>query len=231
VGLLALAAVAGLAAVERKGFLQAMLSRPIVLGPLAGLACGDAASGLLVGAPLELLWLGAVNLGAAVPLHESIGTAAIAGGAALAGQRLGAPGPALAALATAVCLPLSAIGRRADALVERANERLADRAARRLAAGDEAGAVRCNLLGLASPFAISAILAPLGAAAAGALAPAVLRAAPRLSQPLALAFVAFSAFACAAGAKALRARRARKAYLGAAAAGLALLVLGGSLAP
>ncbi|HSB20772.1 MAG TPA: PTS sugar transporter subunit IIC, partial [Anaeromyxobacteraceae bacterium] len=78
-GLLALSAIAGLAAVERKGFLQAMLSRPIVLGPLAGLACGDAAAGLLAGAPLELLWLGAVNLGAAVPLHESLGAAAVTG--------------------------------------------------------------------------------------------------------------------------------------------------------
>jgi PTS system mannose-specific IIC component len=230
VGLLALAAVAGLAAVERKGFLQAMLSRPVVLGPLAGLACGDPAAGLLVGAPLELLWLGAVNLGAALPLHESVGTAAIAGGAALAAQRAGIPAAAAAALAAAVGLPFSVAGRRADALVERANQRLADRAAQRLAAGDEPGAVRSNLIGLLSPFAISAVLAPLGAAAAGALAPALIRAAPGLVRPLELAFAALAAFSCAAGAKALRARRAPAAYLGAAAAGLALLVLAGRMA-
>ena len=99
---LALGLVAGLAAVERKGFLQAMLSRPIALGPIAGLALGDARGGLYVAAPLELLWLGAVNMGAAVPLHESIGTAAIAGGAALAAQRAGIPGPAAASWGLAV---------------------------------------------------------------------------------------------------------------------------------
>lgn len=229
-GLLALSAVAGLAAVERKGFLQAMLSRPIVLGPVAGLACGDAATGLLVGAPLELLWLGAVNLGAAVPLHESLGAAAVAGGAALA-TRLGVPAPAAAAVALAVALPLSVVGRRADVLVERANERLAGRAARCLAAGDEPGAVRCNVGGLFLPFAISALLAPLGAAAAGALAPALLRAAPALALPLSLAFAAFAGFACAAGAKALRARLAPAAYLAAAAAGLALLAAASRLSP
>ena len=77
-GYLVLALVAGLAAVERKGFLQAMLSRPIALAPLIGWALGDLEGGLLVAAPLELLWLGAVNLGAALPVHEALGTAAIA---------------------------------------------------------------------------------------------------------------------------------------------------------
>src|SRR6266702_1669478 len=83
VSYLALGLVAGLAAVERKGFLQAMLSRPIALAPLAGLAVGDAAGGLFVATPLELLWLGAVNLGAALPVHEALGTAAIAGATVL----------------------------------------------------------------------------------------------------------------------------------------------------
>ncbi|MFL5301818.1 MAG: PTS sugar transporter subunit IIC, partial [Anaeromyxobacteraceae bacterium] len=50
-----LGVVAGLAAIERKGFLQAMLSRPIALAPIAGLALGDLPGGLYVAAPLELL--------------------------------------------------------------------------------------------------------------------------------------------------------------------------------
>ena len=88
-GYLVLALVAGLAAVERKGFLQAMLSRPIALAPLVGWTLGDLEGGLLVAVPLELLWLGAVNLGAALPVHEALGTAAITGGAVLAGRALG----------------------------------------------------------------------------------------------------------------------------------------------
>ena len=43
-----------LAAVERKGFLQAMLSRPIALAPITGLALGDPMGGLLLAAPLDL---------------------------------------------------------------------------------------------------------------------------------------------------------------------------------
>ncbi|MGB8929821.1 MAG: PTS sugar transporter subunit IIC, partial [Anaeromyxobacteraceae bacterium] len=54
---LAVGLIAGFAAVERKGFLQAMISRPIAIAPLAGLALGDVQGGLVVGAALELLWL------------------------------------------------------------------------------------------------------------------------------------------------------------------------------
>jgi len=86
---LVVAVVAGLAAVERKGFLQAMLSRPVALAPIVGLALGDLRGGLLLGPPLELLWLGAVNMGASLPPNEALGTAAIAAAAVLSGQALG----------------------------------------------------------------------------------------------------------------------------------------------
>ena len=52
------AVVGGLAAVERKGAFQLMLSRPLVLGPILGWALGDARGGLAVGVPLELLFSG-----------------------------------------------------------------------------------------------------------------------------------------------------------------------------
>jgi len=51
---LVVAVVAGLAAVERKGFLQAMLSRPVALAPIVGFALGDLPGGLLLGPPLEV---------------------------------------------------------------------------------------------------------------------------------------------------------------------------------
>src|SRR5512133_3880674 len=107
-----------------------MLSRPIALATLSGWALGDLEGGLLVAAPLELLWLGAVNMGAALPVHEALGAAASAGGAVLClrGFPPGAVEPArvaaAAALAVAVCLPLGWVGRRADAWVEQWNEHL-----------------------------------------------------------------------------------------------------------
>ncbi|GEJ58623.1 hypothetical protein AMYX_33640 [Anaeromyxobacter diazotrophicus] len=232
VSYLALGLVAGLAAVERKGFLQAMLSRPIAIGPLAGLAVGDAASGLFVGAPLELLWLGAVNLGAALPVHEALGTCAVAAGTALALHGLGAAGiggpaalPAAAALALALCAPLALLGRRADRLVERVNERLYARAEADLAAGDADAAARVNLYGLALPFGIAFVLAPLGAGLAALLIPPLLeRAGAAGAAALAVGWAAFGGFACASGAKALRAARARTYYLGALGAGAAALL-------
>ena len=227
---LALGVVAGLAAVERKGFLQAMLSRPIALGTLTGLALGDVRRGLFVAAPLELLWLGAVNLGAALPVHEALGTAAIAGGTvlasrALAGSALGGPAllPAVAVLAVVVCAPLALLGRRADRLVERWNERLYARAERELAAGRLDAAAEVNVFGLAMPFGIAFVLAPIGAAVAAAVIPSLLARAPALVPLLALGWVAFTGFACASGAKTLRAARAPAFYFVALAAGVALV--------
>jgi mannose/fructose/N-acetylgalactosamine-specific phosphotransferase system component IIC len=225
---LVLGLIAGFAAVERKGFLQAMLSRPIALAPLAGLALGDAAGGLAVAPPLELLWLGAVNLGAALPIHEALGTAAIAGGAVLAGQALGTGvTPAVAVLAVLLCAPLAVLGRKTDRLVEVENERLAARAERELACHHAHAAVRQNLYGLVLPFALAFVLAPVGAALCGAAVPVLLRDAPGVVGPLTVAWWAFTGLACAAGAKALRARRAGWAFAAAAAAVLLLgLVLG-----
>src|SRR5206468_9225007 len=45
------ALVGGLSAIERKGALQLMLSRPIVLAPILGWALGDARGGLVLGVP------------------------------------------------------------------------------------------------------------------------------------------------------------------------------------
>lgn len=225
---LVLGVVAGLAAVERKGFLQAMLSRPIALAPVTGWVLGDPQGGLLVAPPLELLWLGAVNLGASLPVHEVLATAAITGGAILAGRALGVGvSPEVAILAVLLCAPLALLGRRADRLIEHWNERLAVHAEAALAGGHLRAAMRWNLYGIAAPFAIAAVAAPLAAAVTAAVIPAVLRALPGVESPLRLGFFAFAALACASGAKALRAREAPRFFFGALAGALAAGVIVG----
>src|ERR1700759_532285 len=87
----------GVAAVERKGAFQLMLSRPIVLAPVMGLLLGDAQGGLLLGVPLELLFLGGVNLGGNLPDNETLLTAALTAMVIPAGGAIGGVGPALAA--------------------------------------------------------------------------------------------------------------------------------------
>jgi len=220
---LVLGLVAGLAAVERKGFLQAMLSRPIALAPIAGLALGDAAGGLFVAPPLELLWLGAVNMGAALPLHETLATAAIAGGAVLGGRALGTGVTgAVAVLAVLLCAPLALLGRSAERLGERRNEALAVRAENALSCHDARAAAAMNLRGMLLPFGINALLAAVGAAATGVVIPFLLRDAPSSERALGLAWWAFCGVAAAAGARSLRCRRAGLVF--AAAAGAVALV-------
>jgi PTS system mannose-specific IIC component len=226
-GYVILGLLAGLAAVERKGFLQAMLSRPIVLGPLTGWALGDAAGGLLLAPALELLWLGAVNLGAAVPVHEALGTVAVVGGAILSARQLGtAVTPAIATLAVLVAAPVAFLGRVGEREGEIWNQRFAARAEHELAVHHLAAAVRCNLYGLGVSFLVSALLAPAAAALAVLVVPAVLRLEPGLGPPLRVGFFALVALASAAAAKALRARAAPLSFLGAAAATAVLGLVG-----
>lgn len=152
------ATLAGLAALERKAIVQLQLSRPIVVGPLVGWALGDPLGGLFVGAPLELLWIGAANLGAALPPHETAATAAITAGA------VGAAGPgadlsgSLAALSFVVFAPVAIVGRRLEGVGERANDRLVERAVAALEAGETDRAIRFHLYGLWRSFAATAAL-------------------------------------------------------------------------
>lgn len=44
-----------------------LLSRPLVLGPLVGLVLGDLEQGIVIGATLELIFMGNIKVGAAIP--------------------------------------------------------------------------------------------------------------------------------------------------------------------
>ena len=44
-----------------------LLSRPLVLGPLVGLVLGDLQQGIIIGATLELIFMGNIKVGAAIP--------------------------------------------------------------------------------------------------------------------------------------------------------------------
>jgi PTS system mannose-specific IIC component len=235
---LVLGLVAGLAAVERRGFLQAMLSRPIALAPMAGLVLGDLHAGLMLAPPLELLWLGSVTLGAAVPAQESLGTVSITGAAVLAGRSLGTGvTPAICVLALVIAAPMALIGRRVDWLGEWTNEQLAKRAAERIEGRNASGAVQLNLWGLVLPFAIGVALAPIGAGIGALAIPAILQHQSSLpwlhTHPAALehalsaAWLGFTLFSCGAGARALRSKRAQTLFVGALVAGVILFSLRG----
>ncbi len=99
-------------ALERRAFLQAMLSRPLVSATVTGLLLGDVQAGLSVGLVFELLHLGGASLGGAHADHDTLPAIT---GAALAASMGIADGsdstPAVWALAILVCAPLGRAGR------------------------------------------------------------------------------------------------------------------------
>jgi PTS system mannose-specific IIC component len=162
------ALAAGLAAVERKGALQVMISRPLVLGPILGWTLGDPVGGLFVAAPLELLWSGAANLGAVLPQHETAATIVIVSAAVAAGGSSGVD-PALAFASFLLFAPVALLGRALEAFSEAANDRVAVRAAETLAAGDPTAAMRLHLTGLVWPFFGAATMCTVAALLGGPL--------------------------------------------------------------
>ena len=221
------AVVCGVAAVDRKGALQLMLSRPIVLAPLLGALLGDARGGLMLGVPLELLFLGGVNLGGSIPDNEALLAGALTSMVVPAGLLGRGVDASLAALGLALLMPLALVGRSLDRASERRNEVLAAQAVARAGAGD-ARAARVNLLGLLLPFAATAAICA-GCVLASPLLSLLHRALPlRLASGLGAGWHFIWALAAASAIRAIRDPRAPVlAAITGAAAGLASLLLRG----
>jgi len=151
--LLLWATIAGL---DLASLLQGLLNRPLVAGTVAGLIVGDPASGVRIGAVLELFALDVLPVGAA--RYPDYGAATVAAVSFGAGQ------PWSLALGPAVLLGLLlgqvggwslVIQRRVTAWALHQVETPLDR-------GDRGVAVRLHLLGLGSDILRSAALAALG---------------------------------------------------------------------
>ncbi len=129
------AAVSVVVGLDRTAAFQFMLSRPIVAAPLTGLMLGAPATGLQIGVMVELLWLGRLPIGAAIPPDDTqvaVGATALAVGL---GSVLGMTGPAFAVLAVLTALPVGKIGQVFERLVRQRNVRLTQRAEQALAEG------------------------------------------------------------------------------------------------
>jgi PTS system mannose-specific IIC component len=120
-----MAAVASLVAgLDRTAMLQLMISRPIVAAPLTGWLLNDVATGLQIGAFLELLWLGRIPVGASIPPDDTqvaIGSTCLA-----VTQYPGAPVPAVvfSILCLLVSLPFGRVGGFFDRMARHVNGNL-----------------------------------------------------------------------------------------------------------
>jgi mannose/fructose/N-acetylgalactosamine-specific phosphotransferase system component IIC len=132
--------VVGLVAVEALASFQFQLARPLVLGPIVGLLLGDVTMGLKIGAELELIWMGIVGIGAAVPPDVVVGTAIATSLAILTNSGT--------EVALALAVPVALGAQVIDIFVRTLNTGLMHRADRQADAGDFKGIERTHLSGM-----------------------------------------------------------------------------------
>jgi PTS system mannose-specific IIC component len=198
---------------------QAMLSRPVVAGAVAGWLVGDVDAGLRVGVLFELFALDVLPVGAV--RYPDYGPATVAATALAAG----APWQFALGIAGALGLVLAVLGGLTLQLVRRANARAIQRRAAALAAGEGRAIRRLQYGGLVRDALRGASLTGLGLAVAW-----VLDVQTRLERPTALGLT-LVAVGCAlsagtGGAVRSAGRGARLRWLAAGAVvGLILAVL------
>jgi PTS system mannose-specific IIC component len=162
---LGLALVVGLLDLDTMAVGLFMVSRPLVAGPLLGLLLGEPELGLRVGAMLELLWVGRMPLGAAVPADILLATAL----AVFSGSTVAEAFPEAAARAPIIgiliSLPLGFLGGAMDRGLRRIADRLTRDAALWAAEGQEARftlcVVQCLTLRFGAGFLSAVLLAPV----------------------------------------------------------------------
>jgi PTS system mannose-specific IIC component len=177
---------------DRTAAFQFMVSRPIVAGPLTGCLLGDAMAGLQIGGMIELLWLGRLPVGAAVPPDD---TQVAIGATVLAVSMSGVPGFSglpFILLCTLVAMPLGKVGQYLDRGVRHWNGRILQQAEMALADGRLQDVEKCNLWGIVH-FAISSlgtfsVIVGVGALFLRGLAPWLLTPAADTANWLKLAF-------------------------------------------
>jgi mannose PTS system EIIC component len=199
----------GVVAVERKAFLQAMLSRPLVSATVMGALLGDVRAGLYVGMLLELFYLGTANLGASLPENDTVSATGTAAAAATMAAATGAGSTqALWSFAVLLFIPLGRLGRYADRVLEGYMARLARVALASAEAGNLTRAVRQNLWGMWPHFAVYGLMSAFCALLGFFLGPLVERLPQDLLRGLAWAFPAMASVAAALAAQGSHARRA-----------------------
>ncbi len=161
----AIAAVLGTLICLDRVVAQFMISRPIVAGPLIGLALGDPFTGLVTGALLELLWVDRIPVGPYVPPNDTFVAVLATAGAILAAPPSGHPPRELIALSILVFAPAGFLGQKMEIALRNWNDGLAVRAQVDAKAGNAAGVTRRHLTALGRYLAGS--LAFLSAALIG----------------------------------------------------------------
>lgn len=112
--------------------------RPLIVSTLVGLVLGDLEKGLLVGASLELISLGLVNIGAAAPPDMNMASIIATAFAILSGANVEA--------ALTIAIPISVLGQMLGILMRTILSNLTHRADKLIEEGNYGSARRIHIV-------------------------------------------------------------------------------------
>jgi mannose/fructose/N-acetylgalactosamine-specific phosphotransferase system component IIC len=149
---LALSLVGALLALDYAMVGQFMISQPLVVGGIFGACLGDTATGLLVGALIQLMWISILPVGAYVPADHTVTGGITVALTLMLTRQYGFPlGPSMV-LALAVSIPAGVLSGKLDVAVRHFNSRLAQSSERVAERHGSAGISGLNLAGLIPAF-------------------------------------------------------------------------------
>jgi PTS system mannose-specific IIC component len=220
----------GLLALERRAFLQAMFSRPLVAAVGTGLLLEDASSGLFVGIVFELYYLGTASLGGAHPDHETLPAVAAASFAACLSESTLSDGtPAIWSLGIILFAPLGPLGRWLETAFDARAARYLGAALTSADAGNFRRVARQNLWGMWPHFVVFGALTALAAALGYALSHRFGSVPLPLLRGLAWAYPAMASVTAGLAARGSHSKHAQMFAGAGAAAALVALTLEGRL--
>ncbi len=109
-------------------FIQAMISRPIIIAPIIGLILNNPYAGLIIGAMIEMFWIDRIPIGIYIPPNDSLVAVLATSVAILAGQKLGSVSPELIAFSILLFIPFGILAKQIDIMIIKSNDILSDQA-------------------------------------------------------------------------------------------------------
>lgn len=113
--------IGGFISIDRAAAFQVMISRPVVTSPIIGMLLGDVMTGIQAGLIIELLWIGALPVGASVPPDETIVSILVPSLAIWQSRITGGEGFETLSLALVLTIPLAILAQGLDSRIRQKN--------------------------------------------------------------------------------------------------------------
>ena len=164
-------------------FIQAMISRPIVIAPIIGFILNNPYAGLIIGAMIEMFWIDRIPIGIYIPPNDSLVAVLATSVAILAGQKMGIVSPELIAFSILLFIPFGILAKQIELLIIKSNDLLSDQALEDAKKSDISAIERKTYLGLIKVLSfyivyllvLQAIFVPAVIWAYPKLAPAIIK--------------------------------------------------------